>query len=101
VRNLGGMPETIQESGGGVIYDTEQELIEAMDRLLQDPLYRQKLGLNGYNAYRKKWTPEAHLKRYFELIEETAAIRARFSVLEGGNLDPSRAEFPRRLLVTD
>jgi glycosyltransferase involved in cell wall biosynthesis len=101
VRNLGGMPETIQESGGGVIYDTEQELIEAMDRLLQDPLYRQELGLNGYNAYRKKWTPEAHLKRYFELIEETAAIRARFSVLEGGNLDPSRAEFPRRRLVTD
>ena len=81
-------------------HDTQEELIGAMDRLLQDPLYRQKLGLNGYNAYREKWTAEAHLTRYFELIEEIAAMRARSSVREGSNLYPNHSEFIRRPLVT-
>ena len=76
VRNIGGLPEIIQESGGGFIYDTEEQLFGAMDTLLQDPLCRRDLGLNGYNAYREKWTPEAHLKRYFGLIDKIAATRA-------------------------
>jgi glycosyltransferase involved in cell wall biosynthesis len=75
VRNLGGMPEIVAESGGGFIYNNEEELVGAMDKLLQDPLYRRQLGLNGYNAYLEMWTPEAHLKRYFELIGDIAATR--------------------------
>lgn len=76
VRNLGAMPEIIEESRGGFIYNTEKELLGAMDKLLQDPRRRRKLGLNGYNVYREKWTPEAHLNRYFELIERIARTRA-------------------------
>ena len=87
VRNIGAMPEIIEESHGGVCYNTEEELVGAMDKLLQDPQQRRELGLNGYNAYRKKWTPEAHLKLYFELIEEIAAMRARSCVPAGMNLD--------------
>jgi glycosyltransferase involved in cell wall biosynthesis len=82
VRNLGGMPEIVQESGGGFIYDTEEQLVSAMDKLLHDPLRRRKLGLNGYKAYLEKWTPEAHLKRYFELICDIAAAHARPLVRE-------------------
>jgi glycosyltransferase involved in cell wall biosynthesis len=76
VRNIGGMPEIVAESGGGFIYNNEEELIGAMDSLLKDSQRRHELGLNGYKAYREKWTPEAHLKRYFELIEKIASIRA-------------------------
>jgi len=79
VRNLGGMPEIIQESGGGFIYDTEEKLVGAMDKLLQDPLCRRQLGLNGYNAYREKWTADAHLKSYFALIDEIATARGDLS----------------------
>ena len=35
VRNIGGMPEIIQESGGGFAYDTDQQLLMAMDELLR------------------------------------------------------------------
>ena len=76
------MPEIIQESGGGFIYDTEEKLVGALDKLLQDPLCRRQLGLNGYNAYQEKWTAEAHLKRYFELISDIAAARAHPPVRE-------------------
>lgn len=69
VRNIGGMPELIDESGAGFIYDSEEELIESMNRLLEDTSYRQKLGLKGYEGYLKKWNPESHLELYFELIQ--------------------------------
>lgn len=77
VRNLGGMPEPIEESGGGAIYNTDEELVAIMDRLLADPLYRRELGLRGYQAYQQKWTPRVHLKRYLSLIHEIAMARGK------------------------
>ena len=77
VRNLGGMPEIIEESGGGFVYDTEEELVAAMDQLLENPSRRRELGLCGYQAYQRQWTAEAHLRRYFELIRDIAAARSQ------------------------
>ena len=70
VRNIGGMPELIEENGGGVIYDTDKELLAAMGRLLADPSYGCDLGRLGYEAYCRKWTEEAYLKAYLELIHD-------------------------------
>ena len=77
VRNLGGMPEPIEESGGGFIYNTDEELALIMDRLLADPSYRSELGLRGYQAYQQNWTAEVHLKRYLSLIHEIATARGQ------------------------
>jgi len=76
VRNLGAMPEIIEESGGGITYDSDAELMAAMDRLLTDPPHRRALGFSGYEAYLRNWTAEAHLQRYFHLIHEIAAAKA-------------------------
>jgi glycosyltransferase involved in cell wall biosynthesis len=73
VRNLGALAEIVEESGGGLAYDTEEELRQAMGRLLEDPAYRRELGQRGYEAYGRNWTVEAHLKRYLSLIGELAA----------------------------
>ena len=70
VRNLGSLPELIKESGGGLIYDTDDELVAAMDRLLADPSNRDDLGRRGCQIYKQKWTEEAHLKRYNDLIND-------------------------------
>jgi glycosyltransferase involved in cell wall biosynthesis len=80
VRNLGRIPELIEQTGGGHVYSTEQELLAAMDRLLTDPSHRRELGLRGYRAYQENWTAEAHLERYFALIEGIAANRAALSL---------------------
>jgi glycosyltransferase involved in cell wall biosynthesis len=77
VRNLGGLPEMVEQSRGGLCYKTEEELEAAMDRLLSDPSYRQELGRQGYEAYLRNWTAEAHLKQYFELIHKIATGVAR------------------------
>jgi glycosyltransferase involved in cell wall biosynthesis len=73
VRNLGGMPEIVAESGGGLVYNTDGELVAAMDRLSADPAYRAEVGGRGYTAYKERWTAEAYLGRYLELIEQIDA----------------------------
>ncbi|MGD2148123.1 MAG: glycosyltransferase family 4 protein [Anaerolineae bacterium] len=79
VRNLGGMPEIVEESGGGFVYDTDEQLVAAMDRLLIEPALRDKLGRRGYQTYLQKWTTEAHLKRYLGLIRQIAASDGQWS----------------------
>ena len=76
VRNLGAMPEMIEESGGGLVYDTDAELVAAMDSLLIDASRRRELGLQGHQAYLRNWTTEVHLQHYFALIREIAATKA-------------------------
>lgn len=72
-RNIGGMPEVILESGGGVIYDSDAELLAALDRFAVDAAYRQEAGRRGYEAARQKYTVTRHLDDYFALIRNIAA----------------------------
>jgi len=78
VRNIGGMPEIIEESGAGLKYDTDPELLAAMNQLLDDPCYRDGLGTFGYKALEKKWSADAHLQSYFALIDEIATSRGDY-----------------------
>ena len=75
VRGVGGMPEMVGKSGGGFVYQTEEQLVAAMDRLLSDASLQREFGLRGYEAYRQNWTPEAHLTKYLALVGELAAGR--------------------------
>jgi glycosyltransferase involved in cell wall biosynthesis len=75
VRNLGGMPELARDSGGGIVYSTNEELESGLDRLLDDPSCRAELAARGHAAYQRLWTTEPHLERYFGLIHEIAARR--------------------------
>src|SRR5262245_29355740 len=54
-RNIGGMPEIIQESGGGLTYDTDQDLLTA--QLLADSSYRDRLGASGHKALEQNGRP--------------------------------------------
>lgn len=75
-RNLGAAAEIVEESGGGLLYDTEEGLRQAMARLLEDPSYRRELGQSGYEAHQRNWTVEAHLKRYLGLIQDLSRGQA-------------------------
>ena len=70
VRNLGALPETIEDSGAGFTYESNDELIEAMDRLRLDANLRTELGERGRRAHRELWSEEPHLRQYFSLIAE-------------------------------
>jgi len=71
-RDLGALPEVIEDSGGGFVYRTDEELLAAIRRLADKPELRGELGDRGYQAFLRWWSREAHLKLYFDLLRQTA-----------------------------
>ncbi|HUA34658.1 MAG TPA: glycosyltransferase family 4 protein [Candidatus Binataceae bacterium] len=76
---IGGPAEIVEQSGGGLLYDSGQELVDALEKIASDSSLRENLAERGYAACRELWSREAHLKMYYELIERTAA--RKFSAL--------------------
>lgn len=76
VNDLGALPEVVEDSGGGFIFRSEQELELAVDKLAADAALRRDLGEKGYLAYRKYWDTDAHLERYLGLIDEVRNEKA-------------------------
>ena len=72
VRDLGAFPEVIDDSGGGFIYRTDEELLAAIERIAHSPALRAELGEKGYRAFVENWSKEAHLKLYFDLLRKIA-----------------------------
>jgi glycosyltransferase involved in cell wall biosynthesis len=71
VRDLGALPELIRDSQGGFVYRTDEELLLALRRIACTEL-RAELGENGYQAFVRSWSREAHLERYFGFLRKVA-----------------------------
>jgi glycosyltransferase involved in cell wall biosynthesis len=74
-RALGALPELIAESGGGLIFDSPETLVDAMRRLSSDARVRDLLGQNGLRARQTLWCESTHLDAYFDLIESRRRLR--------------------------
>ena len=70
VNNLGALPELVEQSQGGFIYNNQNELIKAMNTLCDNSNVSKKLGKNGYQAFKKFWTEKVHFESYFNLIQK-------------------------------
>ncbi len=75
VRDLGPLPELVEQSGAGFTFQTPGDLIAAIERLRDEPDLRAQLGARGVEAYRLRWTEERHLQRYLELIDDLRRAR--------------------------
>lgn len=74
-RDLGAVAEVVRDTGGGLTFETEDELLEAMERLQDDPELRERLGRRGYETYRERYSEEWHVNAYFEALEEASEGR--------------------------
>jgi glycosyltransferase involved in cell wall biosynthesis len=77
VRDLGALPEVVHDSRGGFVYRTDEELLDAVRRLATDPALRAEFGENGYQAFVRWWSRDAHMQLYFDFLEKIA--RHKFS----------------------
>jgi glycosyltransferase involved in cell wall biosynthesis len=74
-RRIGALAELIEQSDGGILFDTSDECRKAIEQLGSNRELREKLGENGRAAYALHWTVEAHLARYLDLIRALSAQR--------------------------
>jgi glycosyltransferase involved in cell wall biosynthesis len=72
VRDLGALPEVVQDSGGGFVYQTDAELLAAINQLAAPTQTRQALGENGYQTFGQNWSKEAHMALYFDFLHRAA-----------------------------
>jgi glycosyltransferase involved in cell wall biosynthesis len=75
VRDLGALPETVRDSGGGFVYQYDDELLSALARIAQSPSLRNELGQKGYDSFGRWWSREAHLLLYFDMLNRVAERR--------------------------
>ena len=73
VRDLGALPEAVQDSGGGFVYRNDGELWQAMSAVAESPALREELGERGYQGFLRWWCREAHLRAYGELLSGRGA----------------------------
>jgi glycosyltransferase involved in cell wall biosynthesis len=71
-RDLGGLPEVVRESGGGFVYRSDAELLDALQRIAGSPALRDELGEKGYEGFVRLWCREPHLELYFGLLNTVA-----------------------------
>jgi glycosyltransferase involved in cell wall biosynthesis len=72
VRDLGALPELIEDSGGGLVFTTDDQLLAAIHSLAHSPSMRDEMGQKGYDAFSRSWCREAHLSAYFAFLESAA-----------------------------
>lgn len=68
-RRLGPLPEIVAESGGGLTYGDDDELLAHLTLLAQDPTVRQAYGRRGQQAVETIWSERQVIDRYLEIIQ--------------------------------
>ena len=71
-RKLGALTEIVTESGGGRLFSSDAELLQAIQAIARSRDERDRLGEQGYEAFVRRWSREAHMRRYYDLLETTA-----------------------------
>lgn len=68
-KNSGGMPEIIIDNKTGILYDTFDQLVDAMRRVVEDRTFVEKLGKQGWQAAKEKFNIENYSNNVFSVIE--------------------------------
>jgi glycosyltransferase involved in cell wall biosynthesis len=87
-RDHGALTEMVGQSGGGLLYRTEEELLAALARIARDAGLRAELGANGQRMVTGAWSKEAHLDRYFGLLRTVASRRFGAVPWEAAEAEP-------------
>ena len=74
-RRLGPFPEIVERAGGGVLFETEDELIDAMRGLQHDPGRREAQGQAARQAFQDIWREDKVLAEYGAALARAAATR--------------------------
>ena len=75
VSDSGALPELVEQSGGGYVYGSQEELLDALEQLSSEPELRRSLGERGHEAWQRLWSEQRHLEGYFAAIDGIQGAR--------------------------
>jgi len=73
-RDIGPFPDIVTRSRGGILYQSDSDLVAGMRRLAGDAAYNKEMGERGREAFLNYWQDEVTTGAYLETIER--AMRA-------------------------
>jgi glycosyltransferase involved in cell wall biosynthesis len=88
----GALEETGVQSGGGLGYLSDIELLTALRRIIHQPELRDDLAARGFARRMEEWSETRHLERYLTLIGQARASRPERLLYR-----PALARLARRL----
>ena len=68
-RNSGGNPEVIEDGKTGFLYNTFDELVDYMEKLVQDPQLSRRMGLAGWQRAKEKFNIEEYAANVYQVIQ--------------------------------
>jgi len=74
-RNREPYPELAEQSGGVILFDTQQDLQSTLGQLASDSERRSTLSRAGFAAYERNWTEQVAVDRYLAMIDEVGRDR--------------------------
>lgn len=80
-RRLGPFPEIVDQAGGGELFGSSGELLQAMRRMLEDRPYRDRLARAGRQAFEAHWSEDAVMPRYLDIVRHAAERRSRHDIV--------------------
>lgn len=81
-RNLGPYPQIIEESRGGLLFEDEIGLREAIQALSVNPELRNTLGASGRAALQERWTERTAVDQWLSLVRSIAIRRGRTNTIK-------------------
>jgi glycosyltransferase involved in cell wall biosynthesis len=75
VHNAGGSREAIDQTGGGFVYQTSDELRRAVCLLAEDSTLRDDLGRRAQDGYQQHYSRARYLDGYLDLIHTIKAAK--------------------------
>jgi glycosyltransferase involved in cell wall biosynthesis len=80
-RRIGPFPEIVKRSGGGELFGSPDELLEAMRSIQTNPSYRQRMAAAARDSFSKYWSESAVMPQYLDVVRKTAASKGRKDIL--------------------
>lgn len=74
-RRIGPLPEIVTASNAGLLFESAEELRQAIARMQHDTAFRARCSEAGSAAFSKLWSEDAVMPRYLELVERLRPVR--------------------------
>jgi len=80
-RGIGPFPEIVKRSGGGIIFNGADDLVEAMKSIQSDPDYREQLARSGRESFSQYWSEAAIVPEFLKIVKQSAIKANRLTVV--------------------